>query len=347
MATGRNGMSRVPGGRILLGHGSGGRLSADLFQELFLPAFQTPQLEAAGDQAIVRVGDVTLAVTTDSFVVSPLFFPGGDIGRLAVHGTVNDLAVGGATPLYLTVGFIIEEGFPVTDLRRIVASMAAAAHEAGVAIVAGDTKVVERGKGDGLFLNTTGVGLVPEGLRLGPAEIRPGDRILVSGHVGDHGVTIMALRGGLEVGTSVQSDTAPLTGLVQTLLGAAPGAVRCMRDPTRGGLATTLVELARSSGLTFQVEEAQIPIREDVRALCEMLGIDPLYVANEGKVVAIVGAEAAEAALAALHGHPLGREARIIGRVTEGPPGAVHLRTVVGGTRPLDLLEGEQLPRIC
>ncbi|MFO7172945.1 MAG: hydrogenase expression/formation protein HypE [Bacillota bacterium] len=335
------------GERILLGHGSGGRLTADLFQGLFLPAFRSPQLEAAADQALVELDGATVAVTTDSFVVSPLFFPGGDIGRLAVCGTVNDLAVGGATPLYLTVGFILEEGLPVADLKRIVASMAEAAREAGVTIVAGDTKVVERGKGDGVFVNTTGLGLVPAGLRLSPRAIRPGDCILVSGPVGDHGVTIMALRSGIGVETGIQSDAAPLSGLVRALLDAVPGAVRCMRDPTRGGLATTLVELARAAGLCFQIEEAAIPVRQEVRALCEMLGIDPLYVANEGKLVAIVDGAAADAALAALRSHPLGREAQIIGRVAPGPRGAVHLRTVVGGTRPLDLLEGEQLPRIC
>lgn len=347
MTAGQNGSPRVPGGRVLLGHGSGGRLTANLFQEIFLPAFRTPQLEAGGDQALVRLGDATVAVSTDSFVVSPLFFPGGDIGRLAVHGTVNDLAVGGATPLYLTAGFIIEEGFPLADLARVVSSMAEAAQEAGIQVVAGDTKVVERGKGDGLFINTTGVGLVPADLHLGPRAIRPGDRILLSGPVGDHGVTVMASRGGLEVGTTLRSDTAPLTGLVRALLSAAPGRVRCMRDPTRGGLATALAELARAAGLAFQVEEARIPIREEVRALCEMLGIDPLYVANEGKLVAIVAAEAVDAALAAMRRHPLGQDADVIGQVSEGPPGAVHLRTVVGGTRPLDLLEGEQLPRIC
>lgn len=333
--------------RVLLGHGSGGRLTADLFRDVFLPAFSNPVLAAAGDQATVRVGPCRLAVSTDSFVVSPLFFPGGDIGTLAVHGTVNDLAVGGAVPRSLTAGFIIEEGFPLADLRRVVASMGAAARAAGVEVVAGDTKVVERGKGDGLYINTTGIGLIPEGVCLGPERIAPGDRIVVSGPVGDHGATIMAARGGLGVETGTQSDTAPLTGLVQALLAAVPGAVRCMRDPTRGGLATTLVELAAASGLRFWVDEARIPVRAEVASLCEMLGLDPLYVACEGRLVAVVAPEAAEAAVAALRAHPLGEGARLIGRVQEGAPGSVVLRTVVGGTRPLDALEGEQLPRIC
>ncbi|BAS26499.1 hydrogenase expression/formation protein HypE [Limnochorda pilosa] len=334
-------------GRILLGHGSGGRLTASLFHDVFLPAFRNPALEAAGDQAVLSLAGTRLAVTTDSFVVSPLFFPGGDIGRLAVCGTVNDLAVGGATPACLTAGFIIEEGFPAEDLRKVVASMAEAAREAVVEIVAGDTKVVERGKGDGLFITTTGVGLVPDGLRLGPGEIRPGDQILVSGHVGDHGVAVMVHRAGLEPGGTLRSDSAPLTGLAQALLQAGPGAVRCMRDPTRGGLATTLAELAAASGTCFQVDEAEIPVRDEVRALCEMLGLDPLYAANEGKLVAVVDPRAATAVLEAARSHPLGREARWIGQAVEGAPSEVRLRTVVGGTRPLDLLEGEQLPRIC
>lgn len=335
------------GSRILLGHGAGGRLSAQLFRELFLPAFRNPPLEAAGDQAFVTVSGLTLALTIDGFVVSPLFFPGGDIGRLAVCGTVNDLAVGGAVPRFVTAAFVLEEGVPRETLRRVVASMAEAAQEAGVEIVAGDTKVVERGKADGLYVITAGVGVVPPGLRLGPQAIRAGDRILVSGPVGDHGATVTACRTELAVRGELRSDVAPLHGLAQALLEAAGGRIRCMRDPTRGGLATTLVELATASGTGFRVEEAAIPVHEPVRALCEMLGLDPLYMANEGKLVAVVAPGAADAVLAAARAHPLGREASLVGRVMSGPPGRVHLVTSVGGTRSLELLEEEALPRIC
>ncbi|WP_324715789.1 hydrogenase expression/formation protein HypE [Carboxydochorda subterranea] len=335
-------------GYILVAHGSGGKLTGDLFRDLFLPAFRNPYLEQAGDQAVVPLDGVRLAVTTDSFVVSPLFFPGGDIGRLAVYGTVNDLAVGGAVPAYLTAGFIIEEGLSTEDLRRVVQSMSEAAARAGVSIIAGDTKVVERGKGDGLFINTTGVGWVPPGVELGPARIRPGDRLLVSGPVGDHGAAVMARRAGLDFEVEgLVSDTAPLAGLVQALLAAFPGAVRCMRDATRGGLATVLVELATASGKAFRVDEAAIAVREPVRGLCEVLGIDPLYAACEGRMVAVVAADVAEAAVELLRTYPDGQQAMLIGTVAEGPPGEVLMRTVAGGSRRLELLEGEQLPRIC
>ena len=335
-------------GHILVAHGSGGKLTAELFQQLFLPAFRNPYLEQAGDQAVVPLAGVRLAVTTDSFVVSPLFFPGGDIGKLAVYGTVNDLAVGGAVPVYLTAGFIVEEGLPTEALRRVVQSMSEAAARAGVSIVAGDTKVVERGKGDGLFINTTGVGLVPPGVELGPGRIRPGDRLLVSGPVGDHGAAVMASRAGLAFEVEgLVSDTAPLTELAQALVQRLGSSVRCMRDATRGGLATVLVELAAASGRAFRVQESAIPVREPVRGLCEILGIDPLYAACEGRMVVVVAEEAAGPAVELLRAHPDGQQAALIGVVDEGPPGEVRMQTVAGGSRRLELLEGEQLPRIC
>ena len=334
------------GDRILLGHGSGGKLSAELLQEIFLPALRNPILERLEDQAIVSVNGTRLAFTTDSFVVKPLFFRGGDIGSLAVYGTVNDLAMGGAEPLWLSAAFILEEGLEVETLRRVVYSIQAAAERAGVMVVTGDTKVVEKGSGDGLFINTSGIGLVREGVRLSAEQARPGDAILVSGTLGDHGIAILAEREGLEFETEMASDSAPLHTLVGRLLDVTRE-VRCLRDPTRGGLSSTLNEIAARSGVGMELDEPNLPVRAEVRGACEMLGLDPLYVANEGKLVAIVAPGAAEAALAALRAHPLGREARIIGRVTEEHRGMVAMRTALGTTRIVDMLAGDQLPRIC
>ncbi len=334
------------GERILLGHGSGGRLSADLLKNVFLPALGNPVLNRLEDQAIVSLNGVRLAISTDSFVVKPLIFRGGDIGSLAVHGTINDLAMGGAEPLWLSAGFILEEGLPVETLRRVVGSMHEAAANAGVEIVTGDTKVVEKGSADGIFVNTTGIGLVREGITLSAAQARPGDAILVSGMLGDHGIAILAEREGLRFETAVQSDSAPLHTLVASLL-QATREVRCLRDPTRGGLSSTLNEIAASSGVGMELEETSIPVREEVRGACEMLGLDPLYVANEGKLVAIVAPASAEAALRALQNHPLGKDARIIGRVTPEHPRMVVMRTPFGTTRIVDMLSGDQLPRIC
>jgi hydrogenase expression/formation protein HypE len=337
---------------ILLGHGSGGQLTADLIQRLFLPGFGNEILAALEDQATLSFGTGNgvkaprLAFTTDSFVVRPLFFPGGDIGRLAVHGTVNDLAVGGARPMYLSAAFILEEGLPLTDLQRIVASMRAACREAGVALVTGDTKVVDRGKGDGVFITTSGIGLVPEGRALSIHAARPGDRILVSGTLGDHGIAIMSVREGLEFETVLESDTAPLYGLAEAILDACPG-TRCMRDPTRGGLSSALNELAAASRVGVELDESAIPLRPEVRGACEMLGLDPMYVANEGKLIAVVPPEDTERVLNALRAHPLGRNAALIGEVVDGHPGMVILRSRVGGERVVTLLAGEQLPRIC
>src|SRR5262245_20345755 len=335
--------------RVLLGHGSGGRLTADLIRRVFLPAFANPVLAALEDQATVPLpgcGGRRLAFTTDAFVVRPLFFPGGDIGRLAVNGTVNDLAVGGATPLYLSAAFILEEGLPLADLRRIVASMRAACAEAGVALVTGDTKVVDRGKGDGVFITTSGIGLVPEGRALSIHAARPGDRVLVSGTLGDPGIALMSVREGPEFETVLESDTAPLAGLTEAILEACPR-TRCMRDPTRGGLSSALNELAAASRVGVELDEAAIPLRPEVRGACEMLGLDPLYVANEGKLIAVVPPEDAERALEAMRRHPLGKNAALVGTVVANHAGMVILRSRVGGERVVTLLAGEQLPRIC
>lgn len=331
---------------ILLGHGSGGKLSAELIRDIFLPAFQNPVLARLDDQAIVNVNGERLAITTDSFVVKPLFFPGGDIGSLAVHGTVNDLAMGGATPLFLTAAFIIEEGFPMEELRRVVNSLRQAATDAGVQVITGDTKVVEKGKGDGLFINTTGIGLVPEGIELSADRARPGDKILLSGSIGEHGIAILAQREGLEFETQIKSDSAALHTLVRSMLEATRD-IRCMRDPTRGGVSSTLNEIAESSRVGIELEENSLPIHEEVRGACELLGLDPLYVANEGKLIAIVAPEAAEAVLQAMRRHPLGLEARLIGTVKKENPGLVTMRTPFGTTRIVDMLAGDQLPRIC
>ena len=332
--------------RIVLGHGSGGTLSAQLLQDIFLPLFGNPVLDRLDDQAVLEIGGSQIAFTTDSFVVKPLFFPGGDIGSLAVHGTVNDLAMGGATPLYLSAGFIAEEGLPLQTLRSVAASMARAAAEAGVLIVTGDTKVVERGKGDGVFINTTGIGVVRRGVRLSADQARNGDVVILSGSLGDHGIAIMASREGLEFETTIQSDSAPLHGLVAGMLDASQN-IRCLRDPTRGGLSSTLNEIAGKSEVCIEIEEKLIPIREEVRAACEVLGLDPLYVANEGKLVAIVAPEDAEAVLASMRANARGKDAAIIGAVRKDRTGTVLMRTAFGSTRIVDLLAGDQLPRIC
>jgi hydrogenase expression/formation protein HypE len=333
-------------GRVDMTHGSGGRAMAQLIDELFLPAFDNEWLRQGNDQAAFAVAGGRMVMATDSHVVSPLFFPGGDIGCLAVHGTINDVAMSGARPLYLAAGFVLEEGFPLADLRRIVESMAAASREARVPVVTGDTKVVERGKGDGVFITTTGVGVVPEGVDIGGDRARPGDAIIVSGTLGDHGVAIMSVRENLSFATTILSDTAALHGLVSTMVAAVPG-IRCLRDPTRGGLATTLNEIARQSGCGLVIRERDLPIRSEVGAACEFLGLDPLYVANEGKLIAISAKGDAARLLAAMRAHPLGRDAAVIGEVIEDPHHFVQMDTAFGGRRNVDWLTGEQLPRIC
>lgn len=332
--------------RILLAHGSGGTMMKELIEELFVAEFGDESLKRLDDAAALSFPGARLAFSTDTYVVSPLFFPGGDIGRLAVCGTVNDVATSGARPLYLSVGFVLEEGMAIEDLRRILVSMRDAAREAGVRIVTGDTKVVERGHGDGLYVNTAGVGVLPDGLDLSGSHCRPGDTVLLSGTIGDHGIAVVSTREGLAFSTDILSDAAPLSHLVAEVLRAAPG-VRCFRDPTRGGLASTLNELAGASGVSITVEESAVPVRAQVRGACEMLGYDVFQVANEGKMVAVVPAEEAEAALAAMRGAPYGADAAIIGQMADSPAGRVYLRTVFGATRIMDMLVGEQLPRIC
>ena len=356
--------------KILLAHGSGGQMSHELVERLFLKHFDNPTLARLDDAAVVEVSglpdlgpetsNLKLAFTTDSYVVSPIFFPGGDIGRLAVCGTVNDLAMGGAKPVYLSAGFILEEGLPLADLERVVASMAATARATGVQVVTGDTKVVDRGKADRLFINTAGVGVVPAGVAVGGDRVQPGDVVILSGTVGDHGMTIMSQREGLQFDSPLVSDCAPLHGLVAAILGAlwppggygnppqeGVGALHCLRDPTRGGLATALNEVAGKSGVGIEIEERAVPVRDAVRAACELLGLDPLYVANEGKLVAFVAPEVAGVVLDAMRAHEYGREAAIIGRATAEHAGRVVLRTPLGARRVLDMLVGEQLPRIC
>jgi len=331
--------------KVLLGHGSGGKLSAELMRELFLPAFANPVLSRLEDQAVLEIGGGRLAFTTDSFVVKPLFFRGGDIGSLAVHGTVNDLAMGGAQPRALSAAFILEEGFPLADLRRVVDSMAQAAKRAGVSIVTGDTKVVERGSGDGVYINTAGIGVVADGVNLSAAHARPGDAVILSGAIGDHGAAILTQREGLELEGALESDSAPLNGLVEAVL-AATREVRAMRDPTRGGLASALNEIAAQSGVGIALREEAIAVHAPVRGACEVLGLDPLYVANEGKMIAIVPAEQADLVVRAMRQHPLGAEAAQIGTVG-GQAGLVTMRTAFGTTRIVDMLAGDQLPRIC
>ena len=331
---------------VLLGHGSGGSLSAALFRSIFQPAFTNPILDRMDDQAALEIGGARLAFTTDSFVVKPLFFRGGDIGSLAVNGTINDLAVGGATPLFLSAGFILEEGFPIDDLRKVVASMCEAARRAGVQIVTGDTKVVEKGGCDGMFLNTAGIGLLRGDLTLSADQARPGDAVLLSGPIGDHGIAVLAEREGLSFETDIQSDTAPLNSLVDALF-AAEGAIRCMRDPTRGGVAASTNEIAQTSRVGIQLFEEAIPVRAEVRGACELLGLDPLYIANEGKLLAIVSAEDAERLLSRMQSHPQGQAAAIVGRVTAENAGMVTIRTTLGATRIVDLPANDPLPRIC
>lgn len=332
---------------VLLAHGGGGRLTQMLIERMLLPAFANPSLEMLHDGAMLNVGGSRLAISTDSFVISPRFFPGGDIGSLAVHGTVNDLAMCGAQPLTLTAGFILEEGLPMAELWQIVQSMQAAAQQAGVPIVTGDTKVVDRGKGDGIFINTSGLGLIREGITVAPTRARPGDMILINGAIAMHGIAIMSVREGLEFETALESDSAALHELVARVLDAATEQVHVLRDPTRGGLASALNEIAAQAQVGIRLEETRIPLGEEVRGACEILGLDPLYVANEGKCLVIVAREAADAVLAAMQQHPLGREAAIIGEVVEAHPGKVFLRSRIGGMRVVDMLSGEQLPRIC
>lgn len=336
---------------VLLGHGSGGQMMKRIIDDVFLDAFGSPELLAGNDAGVAELaGTGRIALSTDSFVVTPQFFPGGNIGRLAVCGTVNDVATSGAHVRYLSCGFILEEGYPMADLERIVKTMAETAQEAGVRIITGDTKVVERGGADGIYINTAGVGEVPEGLALSGSNCRPGDAILVSGTLGDHGIAIMSQREGLAFSTSIESDAAPLNHLIANVLAAAPHA-RCFRDPTRGGLASTLNEFAAASSVEMEIEEDAIPVRDEVRGACEMLGYDVLQVANEGKMVAVVPPEEADAALAAMHASRYGENAAIIGRVQPLPSPdakpAVRVRTAWGSTRILDMLVGEQLPRIC
>jgi len=334
-------------GRVDLSHGAGGRAMAQLIEDIFHAAFDNDWLRAGNDQSAFDVAAGRMVMTTDGYVVSPLFFPGGDIGSLAVHGTINDVAMAGAKPLYLSASFIIEEGFPLGDLDRIARSMGEASRAAGVPVITGDTKVVERGKADGVFVTTCGVGAVMAGLVLSSDRARPGDVVIVSGTMGDHGVAVMSKRENLEFETEILSDTAALHGLVADMVAACGPQLRVMRDPTRGGLAATLNELAHSSGVGFSIEESAIPIRAEVAAACEFLGLDPLNVANEGKLVAIVAPEAADALLAVMKAHPLGRESAILGRAVVDENRFVEMRTAFGGGRIVDWLAGEQLPRIC
>ncbi len=344
----RDGTPRLRDEHITLSHGSGGKSSHALIESLILPAFRNPLLDGGADAAVFTSGVSTerIAFTTDSYVVSPLFFPGGDIGKLAVHGTINDLAVSGARPVALSVGLILEEGLDMAILRRVIDSMAAAAAAAGVPIVTGDTKVVHRGKADQIFINTSGVGMVAAEVRLAMEQIQPGDVVLLSGFIGDHGMAVMLAREALELDAEIESDSAPLHGLVAALLAAAPD-TRVIKDPTRGGVASTLNEIAARTRLAISINEESVPVRQAVRGACEILGLEPLHIANEGKLVAIVPREQAANALAALRGHAFGTDAAIIGEVISQPEGMVLLRTSIGGSRVLDMLVGDPLPRIC
>jgi hydrogenase expression/formation protein HypE len=337
--------------QIVLGHGSGGKLTAELIDKVFRPAFTNPILDQLDDQAVVQVNGTRLAFTTDSFVVTPIFFPGGDIGRLAINGTVNDLAMSGARPLYLAAAFILEEGLPADDLRRVVESMRDAASEAGVLLVTGDTKVVNRGKGDQVFITTTGLGVIDSPVVISANRARPGDKIILSGFIGDHGMAIMSQRENLEFEGAIESDCAPLHGLVHVMLEVSGSdgvsTIHCLRDPTRGGVATTLNEIAGRSQVGMLLQEGAIPVRETVKGACEILGLDPLYVANEGKLVAIVAAGAADEIVQRMRQHPLGGDAAVIGEVVADHAGMVLMKTEIGGTRVLDVMFGEQLPRIC
>jgi hydrogenase expression/formation protein HypE len=331
---------------VLLAHGGGGKLTHQLIESLFLPLFSNPSLASRHDGAVVEFGARKLAFTTDSYVVRPLFFPGGDIGTLAVNGTINDLAMCGAQPLFLSAGFILEEGLPMETLRRVVESMSRAAKEAGVQLVTGDTKVVDRGKGDGVYINTAGIGIVQAERPIAPAGVKAGDAILLSGDIGRHGIAIMAVREGLAFESAIESDCASLAGLVLALIEAGIE-IHCLRDLTRGGLASALVEIAEAARLHVSIRETAIPVREDVRGACEILGFDPLYVANEGRFVAFIASRDAERALNLLRSHPLGAGASLIGTVTRDPAGLVTMRSSIGAARIVDMLSGEQLPRIC
>lgn len=334
-------------GRVDLSHGAGGRATAQLIDEIFRPAFDNPLLDAGNDQAAFDIQAGRMVMSTDAYVISPLFFPGGDIGSLAVHGTINDVAMSGAQPLHLAASYIIEEGFPLVDLQRIATSMGHAAREAGIAIVTGDTKVVERGKGDGVFITTTGIGIVPSGIDLSGDRARPGDQVILSGSIGDHGVAIMSLRANLGFVTEILSDSAALHGLVAEMVLAAGTSLRLLRDPTRGGLAATLNEVAHQSGVGIVLEERAIPVREAVAAACELLGLDPLTVASEGRLVAVVAPEAADRLLKVMQAHSLGRNAALIGQIIIDEQRFVQMTTSFGGGRIVDWLAGEQLPRIC
>ena len=333
-------------GCIEMRHGSGGRAMAQLIQQLFIAAFDNEFLRQMNDQARFQSFNGRMVMSTDSHVVTPLFFPGGDIGSLAVHGTINDIAMAGAKPCYLAASFILEEGFPLSDLKRIVDSMAKAAKATQVPIITGDTKVVEKGSGDGVFITTTGIGMVPEGIYISGENARPGDKILISGTLGDHGIAVMALRANLSFQTSIESDSAALHDLVATMIAVTPG-IHVLRDPTRGGVATTLNEIAQQSSVGMILDESKLPIQEQVQAACEFIGLDPLYIANEGKLIAICAAEEAEELLHAMHAHPLGKNAAIIGEVVEDTHCFVQMQTRFGGKRIVDWLSGEQLPRIC
>lgn len=333
-------------GTITMAHGGGGRATAQLIENLFLKHFDNTLLRQGNDQACFEVSAGRMVMSTDSHVISPLFFPGGDIGSLAVHGTVNDVAMSGAKPLYLSASFILEEGLALADLERIVISMAEAARQADVKIICGDTKVVERGKGDGVFITTTGVGTVPAGVTISGDRARPGDAILISGTIGDHGIAVLSKRENLEFETTIESDSAALHGLVAEMIKAVPQ-IHCLRDPTRGGLATSLNELAKQSFVGMQIQEATIPVRTEVAAACELIGLDPLYIANEGKLIAICAAEDAEKLLLAMRNHPLGRDAAIIGKVVEDKHNLLQMQTAFGGQRLVDWLMADQLPRIC
>ena len=345
---------------IVMGHGAGGKMMSDLIEHLFAPAFNNDLLAQMGDSTAIDLSSIVhgptsgqLAFTTDSFVVSPLFFPGGNIGELAIYGTVNDLAMRGARPLFLSAGFILEEGLPMETLGNIVTAMASASRMAGVKIATGDTKVVQKGHGDGIYINTSGLGVIPAGVDIGPANARPGDLVLVSGTMGDHGVAIMSVREGLTFETQIRSDTAPLYGLVEVMMETSrgslprPPAIHCLRDATRGGLSAVLNELAGASKVGIEFDERKVPIRPEVNAACEMLGLDPLYIANEGKLVAILPEDSAEKVLSGMRGHEFGKDAAIIGRVVSEHPGLVTAKTSIGGMRVVDLPAGELLPRIC
>lgn len=336
----------IRSGYVDMSHGSGGRASAQLIEEIFLKKFDNPYLQQQNDQALFPVNAGRMVMSTDSHVVSPLFFPGGDIGSLAVHGTVNDVAMSGAKPLYLSVGFILEEGFPLSDLNKIAESMACAARDAGVAIVTGDTKVVEKGKGDGVYINTAGVGVVPEGIAISGSRAKPGDTVIVSGTLGDHGVAIMSSRENLSFETSIHSDSAPLHGLVAKMVDQVKN-IHCLRDPTRGGLATTLNEIAQQSFVGIKIKESLLPIKPAVNAACELLGLDPLYVANEGKLICICPSDQAQTLLEIMRTDTYGKDAAIIGEVVEDEHHFVQMETEFGGSRIVDWLAGEQLPRIC